>query len=225
MKAMIALCLCIGLLTGSPVYRNDSARQIYCCAPNSEKKIALTFDDGPHPEYTLRILSILKEYGVKATFFTIGENVSYYPAAFDQILQSGHEIGNHTYSHPHMQGQNQNDLATEIRNTEQLLTHRGAQSTSLFRPPEGVCSDTVCQTAKEMGYSIILWTVDTGDWRHTPADTIAENVLNNVKSGDIILFHDYISENSPTPDALRILLPALLEKGYQFVTVSELIGV
>ncbi|MBE6673438.1 MAG: polysaccharide deacetylase family protein [Ruminococcaceae bacterium] len=224
MKALFSLLLCIHLTLSAPVYRNDVERQIYCCAPNAEKKIALTFDDGPHPQYTMEILTVLRQYGVKATFFTIGENVQYYPDAFAAIEREGHEIGNHTFSHPHLQTQNAKSLTEELLHTEELLSAEGQKRLRLFRPPEGVCSDTVCRVAAEMGYSIILWTVDTRDWDHTPAKTIVENVMHTVKSGDIILFHDYITSPSPTPDALRQLIPALLRQGYQFVTVSELIG-
>ncbi len=225
MKALTAFFLCLSLSFGTPVYQNDSERQIYCSSPNAEKKIALTFDDGPHPQYTEQILSILREYGVKATFFTIGENVELYPDAFSEILRDGHEIGNHTFSHPHIQSKDTDELSNEIHKTEELLKNKGALGAKIFRPPEGVLSDTVCQTAKQMGYSIILWTVDTKDWSHTPADSIVKGVTDVVKSGDIILFHDYIAKPSPTPDALRQLIPALLSKGYRFVTVSELISV
>ncbi|MBE6638129.1 MAG: polysaccharide deacetylase family protein [Ruminococcaceae bacterium] len=224
MKGLIAVLLSLTLSLGEPVYQNDSERQIYCSAPNDEKKIALTFDDGPHPIYTEQILSILREYGIKATFFTIGENVKYYPDIFEMVLNDGHEIGNHTFSHPHMRSENTNELMDEICMTENLFRQKGAANTKLFRPPEGVCSDTVCATAKQMGYAIILWTVDTKDWSHTPPEKIVNGVTERVKSGDIILFHDYIASPSPTPDALRKLIPELLAKGYRFVTVSELIG-
>lgn len=225
MKALITAILTLALTLGKPVYQNDSGRQIYCCAPNDEKKIALTFDDGPHPVYTEEILDILEEYGIRATFFVIGENVEYYPDTFEKIQSHGHEIGNHTYSHPHMRGESATKLTAELRKTEALLQAKGALGTRLFRPPEGVCSDAVCEAAQKMGYAIILWTQDTKDWSHTCSETIAKNLKKTVTSGDIILFHDYIASESPTPTALRKLIPALISDGYRFVTVSELIGV
>ena len=225
MKGFLSMLLALILPVTLPVYQNDPGRQIYCCAPNSEKRIALTFDDGPHPIYTEQILSILREYGVKATFFVIGENVGYYPDAFDAIVKDGHEVGNHTFSHPHLRNESAKALQEEIRLTEHTLQERGYDGTQLFRPPEGVCSTEVCRCAKDAGYAIILWTVDTRDWDHTPAEHIVQSVKQTVKSGDIILFHDYIASPSPTPDALRCLIPSLLEMGYQFVTVSELIGI
>ena len=223
MRMLYSLLLCLCLPLSLPVYRNDAERQIYCCAPNDEKKIALTFDDGPHPVYTEEILSILEKYGIKATFFTIGQNVKYYPDTFAKIVAGGHEIGNHTFSHPHLQNGNLQSLTKELQNTETVLGNCQTQDPKLFRPPEGVCTGTVCQAAANEGYAIILWTVDTRDWAHTPADDIVKKALQTIKSGDIILFHDYITSPSPTPDALRTLIPILLSEGYQFVTVSELI--
>ena len=224
MKSIVSLLLCLCLGVSRPVYQNDRARRIYCSAPNPDKKIALTFDDGPHPQYTEEILDILKQYGIKATFFAIGENVTYYPEVFEKVVADGHEIGNHTFSQPHMQNESSARLRTQIKKTNALLQKQGAVNTHLFRPPAGVCSNAVCRAASEMGYDIILWTVDTCDWRHTDAERIVESVKSTVKSGDIILFHDYITAPSPTPAALRQLIPALLEKGYRFVTVSELIA-
>lgn len=222
MKGLLSLflCLCLGLST--PVYRNDPERQIFCCFPNDEKKIALTFDDGPHPKYTEKILQVLDKYGIKATFFAIGENITYYPEAFQKIKEAGHEIGNHTFSHPHLQQKDPTTLEQEIEKAEEMMSF--SNENKLFRPPEGVCSDTVCRVASQMGYTIILWTVDTRDWSHPAPDAIIQNVKTNVKSGDIILFHDYIAAPSPTPEALDKLIPLLLAKGFRFVTVSELIG-
>lgn len=224
MKTLLSFVLSFALVSSQSVYRNDSERQIYCHAPNAENCIALTFDDGPHPQYTEEILAILEEYGVKATFFTIGENVTQYPEVLEKILEQGHEVGNHTFSHPHLQKKGSAALTEELERTERLLMEKGVGGTKLFRPPEGVCSDAVCETARKMGYAIILWTVDTKDWRHTPSQQIADAVTAEVKSGDIILFHDYVTKPSPTPAALRRIIPTLLDKGYRFVTVSELIG-
>ena len=224
MRGIISVFLSLVLPVTQSVYRNDSERQIYCHAPNGENCIALTFDDGPHPAYTEEILQILEEYGVKATFFAIGENVQQYPDVFETILEKGHEVGNHTFSHPHLQHENGERLTRELEQTESLLASKGALGTKLFRPPEGVCSDAVCKAARGLGYAIILWTVDTRDWCHTSSSQIAQTVMGSVKSGDIILFHDYVTKPSPTPEALRIMIPQLLEKGYRFVTVSELLG-
>lgn len=197
---------------------------VYHAHANEGAKIALTFDDGPHPRYTPEILSILREYGIHATFFVVGENVEFYPTVIGQILAGGHEIGNHTYDHNRVSGQPAKRIMEEIQRTESVVYELSDYRTKLFRPPEGTFNDRVVAVAVELDYQVILWNIDTRDWAHTPSEQIAENVLSHVKSGDIILMHDYIGCDSPTPDALRRIIPALLEEGYRFVSVSELIG-
>ena len=190
---------------------------------NSEQKIALTFDDGPHKEYTAEILDILDEFGIKATFFVVGSNCEAYPDLVCRAIASGHEIGNHTYSHPHLTGIAEETLTREVERTESVLYTLGEYRTRLFRPPEGVYSKTVSKTIAAFGYIPVLWTVDTEDWRLPSAKTIADRVLRSTEPGVIILCHDYVSGKSNTPDALRIFIPELLHQGYVFVTVSELL--
>jgi len=195
-------------------------------AQNEEtKKIALTFDDGPHPRYTPQILDILDEYGIKATFFVIGVNARDYSDTLDKVVSAGHEIANHTYTHLHLSDRSVGKLKDEIEKCEDEIYSRTDIKTKLFRPPEGYIRDKVGQIAKDLDYNVILWDLDTKDWDHTPPEKIAENVIANIQSGDIILMHDFIGYNSPTPQALRLFIPKLLEMGYQFVVVSELIGI
>lgn len=217
---LAALCLCL-----TPVSAEEEESSIvYHAHANAGGKIALTFDDGPHPHYTQEILGILAEYNVRATFFVVGENVEFYPTLIGQIQAAGHEIGNHTYNHSRLARQTVAQIKEEILRTESAVYEQSDFRTKLFRPPEGLFNDAVLSAAKELDYHIILWNIDTRDWDHTPPDKIAENILTHVKSGDIILMHDYIGYDSPTPEALRIVIPALLEAGYHFVGVSELIG-
>lgn len=191
---------------------------------NSEMKIALTFDDGPDSRYTGEILDILEEYGIKATFFVIGKNCEAAPELLQREIAEGHEIGNHTYSHPHLYGIGAQKLKDELIKTEKVLESLGADHPRLFRPPEGVYSGTVAGMVESLDYIPILWTVDTTDWKMPSAEVIAGRVLEKAESGVIILCHDYISGKSNTPAALRLFLPALLERGYEFVTVSELLA-
>lgn len=190
---------------------------------NDEMKIALTFDDGPHASYTSEILDVLDDYGIKATFFVIGSNCEENLGIIKRELDSGHEIGNHTYSHPHLTKITAEKLFGEIIQTENLLFEVGEYRPKLFRPPEGVYSLTVSRTLDRLDYIPILWTVDTTDWKHPSAENIAKTVLDGVKPGSIILCHDYVSGKSNTAAALRLFIPKLLERGYVFVTVSELI--
>lgn len=191
---------------------------------NNEMKIALTFDDGPHPRYTPKILEILKKYNIKATFFSVGINAYYYPDTLKKVIAAGHEIGNHTYTHPKVCKIEKGRLQKEIEDCENILYEFGEYKTKLFRPPEGMIDGDILNIINDLDYDVILWDIDTRDWAHTPPDQIAQKVIKNISSGDIILMHDYIGVNSPTCEALELFIPELLKKGYKFVTVSELIG-
>lgn len=199
-------------------------KSVYSSRINSQNKIALTFDDGPHPVYTPLILDILASYDVKATFFMIGENVQRYPELVAEIQWAGHEIGNHTYLHANLKESTPQKIREEILEAENVLWQIGEQKTKILRPPGGLYDEDVCQAARALDYDIILWTIDTLDWAHTPSAEIARKVLTNVRSGDIILCHDFVGgAPSPTPEALRQFIPELLQRGYEFVTVSDLI--
>lgn len=192
---------------------------------NNENKIALTFDDGPHPRYTEKILSILKKYDIKATFFIIGVNAENYPEPLKSIADYGHEIGNHTFTHQYVKGKSPKEILNDIESCENAIFKACGIQTVLFRPPGGLMDEIpIGATNIYDGYNIIYWSIDTMDWAHRSPDEIASYVIKNVKSGDIILMHDYIGRNSPTPEALEIMLPILIEKGFEFVTVSELIN-
>ncbi len=197
---------------------------IYYKNENSYMKIALTFDDGPHPRYTGQILDVLEEYDIKATFFVVGVNAKNYPDSLIDVIKKGHEIGNHTYSHPHVSGLNTYTLTDEVEKCESTIYGLTDYKTKLFRPPEGMIDADVRTVLRSLDYKVIMWDIDTRDWAHEPPEKIAENVISNIASGDIILMHDYIGHNSPTVEAIKIFIPALLEKGYKFVVVSELIG-
>ncbi len=188
----------------------------------SDKKIAITFDDGPHPIHTPEILDILKEYNVRATFFVIGQNIEYWGELVKREAEEGHEIGNHTFSHRNLQDLTKEQICEEIEGTEKAILERTQTETHLLRPPEGKVGQSLCGLAYEKEYTVVCWSIDTRDWAHTPTETIVQNVLASVEGGDIILFHDFVSGQSPTPDALRVILPALIKEGYEFVTVSEL---
>ena len=183
----------------------------------------MTFDDGPHPKYTKEILEILAEYNVKATFFVVGENAKAHPELIHAQLQGGHEIGNHTYSHKRPAKQTKEEFLADMNACNEVLTSITNTPIRLFRPPEGVCNDDVKRACGEKGLSIVLWSIDTRDWAHTPPCEICKNVKQNVRDGSIILLHDFIGKNSPTPEALRQMIPMLLKLGYELVTVSQLL--
>ena len=221
MRRIAAGFLCV--LTVAMATRPCLAAQgAFRSVKNDDMKIALTFDDGPHPALTQRILDILARYNVKATFFMVGVNVENYPDAARAVLEAGHEIGNHTYSHRILKQLSPGEIDDEIGRCEDVLEELCEYRPHLFRPPEGAVNSYVEACSEENDYSLILWSLDTRDWEDKNADHIAQKVLEKVKSGDIILMHDYIGHGSRTPEALEMLLPKLLSRGFKPVTVSQL---
>lgn len=224
MKRTAAIFLSI-LLVFCCVSLSVSANEarVFRKSQGSTKKIALTFDDGPHPRLTPKVLEILSEYGVTATFFVIGQNVVDYPDTMKLLSESGCEIGNHTFSHRDLAGKNEENMKSEILNCSDILSEKFGVNTSLLRPPRGKYDEALIKVGKELDYDIILWNIDTEDWAHTSAKEIAKKVLGSVEGGDIILMHDFIGNSGHTCEALRLIIPELLERGFEFVTVSELI--
>lgn len=202
----------------------SSQAAVYHSVQTDGKRIALTFDDGPHPSQTYRILDILDRYQVKATFFMIGVNVQNYPDVAKEVISRGHEVGNHTFSHKHMKNLDEASLAKELGSCEDILEELCEYHPHLFRPPEGVLNAYVEHCSEWGDYTLILWSVDTRDWEVKNAHVIAERVFSAVQPGDIVLMHDYVAQ-SKTPEALEMILPRLLALGYEPVTVSELLGV
>lgn len=192
--------------------------------PGAGKVIALTFDDGPHATQTDEILAVLDRFQVKATFFPIGENIELHPEITQRVCAAGHEIGNHTYTHAIVSKLSDEALRKEIEDTAKLLQEQCGVTPVLFRPPGGDISDSAVKLVNEMGYRYVLWSwrVDTRDWAAVSVDSVVNTVLSNIGDGNIVLFHDYVVGKSPTAKALEILIPALQEQGYRFVTVSQL---
>lgn len=227
MRRKLAVCclLALVLLSGAlPAGAATAGREdiVYSCAA-VDKRIALTFDDGPHPTLTREIMGILRENGVTATFFLVGENAEWFPEIVREEAAAGFELGNHTRTHANLREADYPSICREIDEGERSVWENFEYRTRLLRPPGGCLSDDVIRAAKERDYTLVCWSVDTRDWAHTPTEIIVKNVLESAEGGDILLFHDYISGDSPTPAALRILIPELKKRGFRFVTVSELI--
>ncbi len=224
------MCILISMLSlysfCVQAFATDSVKvNIYKSVPQSGKMIALTFDDGPHPRYTEQILDILKKHDARATFFVIGENIEYYDKGIlKRIIDGGHEIGNHTFNHGHTKQMSEQDFLADVNACHQLVKERYGYEMNIFRPPEGYIDNKVKKAAEELGYSIILWSIDTRDWEHTASSAIVGNIERHAGNGDIILMHDYVSGKSTTLDSLDKIIPKLKAEGYKFVTVSELIN-
>ena len=219
-KKIVILALVVLLMISMT---NNDNRTVYNSNAKNQNKIALTFDDGPHPKITLKILDLLKRYDVKATFFAIGVNVDNYPEPLKKVAIEGHEIGNHTNSHSILKSMDKDKIAEEIKCCEDKILNLTGLKTKVLRPPCGIYDETLVNVANEMNYKIILWNIDTHDWAHMSTKEIVSTVSNNIKGGDIILCHDYTSGENHTLEALEILIPILLKNGYEFVTVSQLL--
>lgn len=195
--------------------------------PTSEKVIALTFDDGPDPENTPRVLDLLKQYDAKATFFLTGKKVERYPDIVKREQNEGHELANHTYNHTFFNNRASfSKLKQELLQANDAIFKVTGQKSHLFRPPGGYYNEKLVNMAKEEGYIVIMWSwhQDTKDWSSPGVNRIVKNVLSDTRNGDIVLFHDYSDGQTQTADALKIILPKLKERGYRFVTVSELLA-
>lgn len=177
--------------------------------------VAITFDDGPGP-YTDKILDCLEKYNAKATFFVVGNRLGNYSKQLKREAELGMEIGCHTWSHPQLTKLGSSTISNEIFNTNNKVKEITGVYPTILRPPYGSYNDTVKSVAK---CPIIMWSVDTLDWKTKNANSTYNAVMNNVKDGDIILMHDI---HSATADAAVRLIPALIDAGYQLVTVSEL---
>lgn len=179
------------------------------------KTIALTFDDGPS-SFTDRLLDCLEANNAKATFFMVGKEILSFPDEVKRMKALGCELGNHTYDHTDLATLSASDISSEISRVDQELVNLTGQGATVVRPPYGSVNDTVKAT---VGTPMILWSIDTLDWKTQDVQSTVEEVMNNVQDGSIILMHDIYSTSV---DAAEILIPQLIEDGYQLVTVHEL---
>jgi peptidoglycan/xylan/chitin deacetylase (PgdA/CDA1 family) len=232
----LAIFITLSILLTSRVYagldkKHNIAGLVYWHGDISQPKIALTFDDGPNEPYTSEILDILKKYNVKATFFLLGKNVERYPGTARRIVEEGHAIGNHTYDHPYLMIQSKSHIKYEIEKAEQSILKATNTKTHLFRSPYGADNSWVYHFAKQIGYVTIEWTL-TGHngMKEIPADRIVKNILDGVQNGAIILLHDGNrlikgANRSNIIKALPFIIESLQQKGFQFVTVQQLLGI
>ncbi|MEK0448112.1 MAG: hypothetical protein RL088_380 [Verrucomicrobiota bacterium] len=184
--------------------------------------VAMTFDDGPHGSQTPRLLKMLQQRNIKATFFVVGKCVAQYPELAKQIVAEGHEIANHSWDHPLLSKMAEGSVREQLQKTHDVIKQTTGVTPTLMRPPYG--GFTVNQRSwanGTWGYKCILWDVDSLDWQHkTPAKT-ESIILSNTKAGSIVLVHDI---HKTSIDAMEATLDGLAKKGFKFVTVSELIA-
>jgi peptidoglycan/xylan/chitin deacetylase (PgdA/CDA1 family) len=194
--------------------------------PGDRRSVALTFDDGPTPA-TPAILDILRRYDVPATFFQIGEQAEAFPEIARQVAGAGHEIGNHSHTHPNFALRRPTFIASEFERAQETIRSVTGRTPAFLRAPYGVRWFGFREMQRRLELTGAMWTVIGLDWK-LPADRIAQRVLSRVRQGDIICLHDGRGtlkdpDVTATVEAVRRIVPALLEKGYHLETVTQLI--
>lgn len=185
-----------------------------------EKKIAISFDAAWGNEETQTLIDILKEYNVKTTFFVVGSWVDKYPDSVKALAEAGHEVCNHSNTHPHMPKLTQQEMTAQITECNKKIMAITGKSPLLFRPPYGDYNNAVIDTVNSLKMYPIQWDVDSLDWKNPAPSAIVRRVTSQVKPGSIVLFHNG-AKNTPT--ALPAVIEALQKQGYQIVPVSQLI--
>ncbi len=184
--------------------------------------IALTFDDGPYPVFTPLLLDVLRDLHVPATFFLIGKDAEQWPDLTRRIEADGNEIADHTYTHPNLDQESADEVRKEILEggaTLWALTHDPGART-LMRPPHGRYTERTLQIAQQLGYSVVLWTDDSGDWRTVPVAELERHLLAHATAPEIVLLH---SGKLATIEALQLVVERFKRAGYRFVTVGAML--
>jgi len=187
-----------------------------------EPYIAMTFDDGPHATLTPKLLDLLAQRHIKVTFFVLGECVEQNPEVLRRAAREGHEIGNHSWSHPQLNKMSDEAVRTQLRRTDDLIKSITGKRPTLFRPPYGALTPRQRKWIHdEFGYEIIMWDVDPLDWKEPGPATVCNRILKETRPGSIVLSHDI---HRGTVEAMPSTLEQLAAKHFKFVTVSELIA-
>ncbi|MBP3963936.1 polysaccharide deacetylase family protein [Paenibacillus lignilyticus] len=201
------------------------AASIFNEVKTADKLLAITFDDGPNPEWTPQFLRVFQQYGAKATFYVHGTNMEKYPDVAQRMDEEGHEFGNHSYSHPHMASLSKEEQTEELRRAEQIIVAVIGKRPSTFRPPYLEYNDDLLAVCEQFGYPVIHATnLDTRDWDMPGTEHIVNVTRAEVRAGSILLFHDGFGDRSQSLAAIQILVPELIEQGFKLVTISELLA-
>ena len=226
MKRIAVLWMVLLLISGTLTSVEAAASQIVFQGPATSKMIALTFDDGSDGTNIEEILRILDNQQIKATFFLTGGGTKHHPEKIRKIVSRGHEIGNHSNTHPDFRNLSMEEMKNELKRTEAIIQEAtGILPNKIFRAPFGAYNSNVLEGVGRAGYPYtIQWTIDTIDWRGDSADVIYNKVINNAKPGAIVLMHT--GQGAPgTPEALPGMIKELKRMGYSFTTVSKLLNV
>jgi len=189
-----------------------------------KKQVALTFDDGPDGVITPKILDVLKEKNVKASFFFIGKSVSLFPEVVKRAYKDGNLVLNHSLTHADLSNKNAKDIQGEIKGTEDKIFSLINKRPAIIRPPYGALTQNSIDEIEKTNYKMVIWSIDTLDWSQKESSNITNNVLNNVRNGDIILMHSN-GDKKATLEALPAIIEGLEKKGYKIVTLDELLNI
>lgn len=218
-KALMRMgaAVCLAAVAALAIGGHGTAEPAAAIVNENGPMIALTFDDGPYPKVTGHILDVLEKNGVCATFFVLGSRIEGREDVLTRMDELGCEIGNHSFSHADLTRLSKADCQRELSDTDAEIRRVTGHEASVVRPPYGYYNKTVMSAAER---PLILWTVDTNDWRGKAPGEIADYVIQQAKEGSVILMHD---QQTQTADAMEMIIPTLIEEGFRFVTVSELI--
>ena len=231
LRTLISLLLIVIVAGGLIMYLGDFSNGILAvmikdrqlpiyCVETDEKKVAISFDAAWGDQYTENILNTLDQYNVKSTFFLVGFWVDKYPDMVKKIKERGHDVGNHSSTHPHMSKLSEEQISQELNNTGNKIKDITGEIPFLFRPPFGDYNNRLIETATKNGYYTIQWDVDSLDWKELGTQPVVDRVTRNVKKGSVVLFHNnakYVSEYLP------LVIERLQKDGYKIVPISELI--
>ena len=209
--------VCLAAVAALAIGGHGTAEPAAAIVNENGPMIALTFDDGPYPKVTGHILDVLEKNGVCATFFVLGSRIEGHEDMLTRMDELGCEIGNHSFSHADLTRLSKADCQRELSDTDAEIRRVTGHEASVVRPPYGYYNKTVMSAAER---PLILWTVDANDWRGKAPGEIADYVIQQAKEGSVILMHD---QQTQTADAMEMIIPTLIEEGFRFVTVSELI--
>ena len=224
-QLMLSLALIVAALVGivasaSAFARNEKKLPIYC-VETEKKQIAISFDAAWGNDDTGTLIDILKEYEVPATFFVVGAWVDQYPESVKQLADAGHQVQNHSNTHPHMPQLAKTQMLDELETCNRKIKAVTGVEPTLFRPPYGDYDNALIDVTESANMQAIQWSVDSLDWKdNATAESICNRVVTKVQPGSIVLFHN---DAEHTPEALPNILKTLKEQGYEFVFISDLI--
>ena len=217
----IVVCAALAVITSVSTFAGANKKLPVYCVDTEEKKVAISFDAAWGNDDTHTLIEILKEYEVPATFFVVGAWVDKYPESVKELADAGHQVQNHSNTHPYMTQLSRTQMIDELTACNEKIKAITGVSPNLFRPPYGDYDNAVIETVEEIKMYPIQWSVDSLDWKdNATAQSICDRVVKKVCPGSIVLFHN---DADHTPEALPTILKALKEKGFEFVFISDLI--